>query len=672
MKFLKTVLFFSLALLFIACGGGDSSSNFKVEVDRYSVSENEQRSEVRGYVVVEVDGMVGGSTWEEITLDNFRLESNCEIKNYGFEKSNVRFVNNSSEDIELYAIFEDSCDENYINFKARVKKKVFPIENPTNVIYSEYEILETLYIKSIEDSKYGVEFIDFPSTMLSNSTYQFRYETLLGGALVDAKEIDYITLTSSNPNSLKISTEQISGFSEKLTLYDSSSNIYIQSLDAGSSTLDIEVNFKNSLSYRVVASIDAEVIYPTYSNYSINLVDFQNSMKNSSEYNFVCEVLDEKGGVIESEEIDFITITSSNQEFLKFRDSSSEYHSKITLSEAKSSINLKTYDRVGDVRVEVVVSFKDSNTPLTYVTYTTIGDSNLNPPKLISLNYIDTTYSESEALFRDRYIVRVSDENSNPTLDGYKIESGVISNIKIDTLDRNEPMGEFNSTTFSLNSISIDNITASDTLVVFPNYQTQGENIEFLGAFDILSIDSRDNSLLLNRGYQLNKRVYYIIGDNQRVNRCDNSIETLKVYPKNGESSLVDGELELILEYSPYMVGKDIVIYANIENSSELNGVARKRTLKGVGLYSKNQTLSCSTFNCNQYNSLYSTPDYKFLAQYVNLSSYSYSCSENCDIGEASIGSIENCEGVSYIEMSSFSEDGATFKIELTPIIEEE
>jgi hypothetical protein len=321
--------------------------------------------------------------------------------------------------------------------------------------------------------------------------------------------------------------------------------------------------------------------------------------------------------LVEDSKINSFTIATLNNTIATLIHNNGDELNYIVYNSLNSiTFGIKSRKKSGLVPIKVVVEFVDVNgiTKTIEEIFDIVVYS--GPPSAISFSYINVSKDEYSGRFVDRWLISVNDEygnavNTTPSIAvggifGYRKDSaGNRLYVEPDETDNNKDsmknwvyneLGESFLTSnkdFSL----VDDI--HDKLVIFTNANnSDGYSYEVSGKWDFEreSTDSNDYILKLLDNYSGNSigGIGFAIGYNYRENICQNGKEALG-YVSLEESTYMlneSGEAIILVEYEPYLVGKDIMLWANITgldknqvvNSITRLGESQKITLKGMGL----------------------------------------------------------------------------------------
>jgi len=353
--------------------------------------------------------------------------------------------------------------------------------------------------------------------------------------------------------------------------------------------------------------------------------------------------------IISSSKISRLYAQSSNSNLLKLIDKNGNEQNYIDIDITPSGrIHINAGKEGGTGVVDLFALLSNGKTIRYSVTIPIIQ----NDTATLSMVLKKTEYREP--FFVDTYTLHAVDANGNPVKERRNVSVGVINQTKFrSTGDRLGTMSSKDGkSTFSIGSFASNftSLTDNDRLVILPN--TISQDPIYLGGWNIESVAS---SSILNLSESFEKSVSnlsYAIGDERRLNSCD---ATLAVADFGASSYTVEnGKLDLELKYDPFMVGKDVFLYAQMEYQGERIGISRRKTLSGMGLDSvsftcsnDDENLSAPPVTCSFRNLVSLTGTTQF-AKLVDIGSYVCE-SGNCVSGNILISDTDCSGSVSVI-----------------------
>ncbi len=243
----------------------------------------------------------------------------------------------------------------------------------------------------------------------------------------------------------------------------------------------------------------------------------------------------------------------------------------------------KTYTYIG-IDGDIIKESKNSEVYQKYELKSEIEALNKSSFESLALVYKETKYKAP--FFVNSYILTIFTNENTPLIGEIK-DIGVITDVKF--ISDNASL---NQNEFKVDNI-MQNINRGDKVVVIPN--SINNDFEYLGSYEIDSIG--DKNISVKRvSIKEYTNLSLIIGDESRINRCNATPSTANFKPKDSDFN-VRSQIELELIYEPYLVGKDVVMYLNLEINGEIKGISLKENLKGMGLESVNFTCDNSEAN---------------------------------------------------------------------------
>ncbi len=351
-------------------------------------------------------------------------------------------------------------------------------------------------------------------------------------------------------------------------------------------TLAPEVNQTILTSYKIVST--------TESDKNMNL----NSTK-AVAFN----LQDINGVAVPDANVTSLAVTSQNTALAVLKDNLGNTGTSLSVPNKSSfSINVVSNILSGLVPLKVETTFFDANGDEQNLTQIFEIVVSSGPPTAMSLEYVSTELTH-DATFTENWVLTLTDKynnliNTSPSIAmgmiaGYADSSAATSNVANylyypiipgGTLNSNGGKGQFTGTS-AFGNVDLVN----DVLVTFGT----GYHFDTFGKWDIDTINS---SSVLNLIDDFNgsttSSLGYAVGHNMRNETCTGNSVVANVYAKDYNNTLGDnGSLVMRAEYSSYMVGKDVVLWANLvgnhNNGTTQVGIGRKATLRGLGLKSR-------------------------------------------------------------------------------------
>jgi len=337
-------------------------------------------------------------------------------------------------------------------------------------------------------------------------------------------------------------------------------------------------------------------------NYDLN-ASYDTSMNLNSVKPMTFFVEDENGIKIHDSNITSMKVSVLNTALASLIDSAGHSGTSLTINNKNSvRMNLKSTTISGIVPIKVYTEFKDANNDdknLTKVFNVIILSG---PPTAMSLSYVQTSQNTDIAKFVEDWVLTVTDKynnlvNTSPAVSlgaiiGYAKASASVNNIAnylyVDATNNDGNLTDTNPDTFISSKNIFNNVDlVNDKLVLFGG---TGYKFEAYGKWDIDTIAAPNKLTLLDdyNGAEIDG-LGYTVGHNFRNEVCSNSPAVANVYAKDNNNILDStGSMIVQIEYDYYLVGKDVVLWANlvgdVNGTSEKVGIGRKVTLRGQGL----------------------------------------------------------------------------------------
>jgi hypothetical protein len=362
-----------------------------------------------------------------------------------------------------------------------------------------------------------------------------------------------------------------------------------------------------------------QVVLTTYYIKS-SLVDTDVSVGLESNKFISFRVEDKNGIVVPDINMTSMTVTLLNTALGTLEDTASRTGSSLVFNATNNvTVNLKTNTISGVIPVKVVANFIDVNNQLQTLTkiFNVLVFS--GPPSAISFSYAgtissdtnETLYTElqNRGKFAENWVVTVTDKynnliNTNPAVSmgmmaGYAQSSSTVSNSNTPKYLYYKP-SEGNGTIDAINNNFRANSTigassvfsnvdqTNDYLVTFGNGYTYNAS----GKWDVHTNSSSVLDLVDKFEGNTTSNLGFAVGKNYRQDICEEGVEWVgNVYSRDNNYTIGQtGSMTMTVEYDYYMVGKDVMLWANmIGNQNSIDktvriGEAQKVTLRGQGL----------------------------------------------------------------------------------------
>ena len=315
----------------------------------------------------------------------------------------------------------------------------------------------------------------------------------------------------------------------------------------------------------------------------------------------------------------------------------------------------KTYTYIG-IDGDIIKESKNAEVYQKYKLKSEVEALNKSSFESLALVYKETKYEAP--FFINSYILTIFTNENTPSIGEIK-DIGVITDVKFSS-----ESASLNQNEFQVDTI-MQNINQGDKVVVIPN--SVNNDFEYLGSYEIDSIGDRNISVKRDSIKEYNN-LSIVIGDESKINRCNATPSTANFKPKDSDFT-IRSQMELELRYEPYLVGKDVVMYLNLEINQETKGIALKENLKGMGLESIN--FPCDNSEADEEDNK-SEPEYcSFIDDFVYLKEANVLAQdikpnigcvreEGCSYNYMSISNI-GCDGLVNIYMEIGEGDSSIY-----------
>ncbi|UCM99889.1 hypothetical protein LCX93_10230 [Sulfurimonas sp. SWIR-19] len=326
-------------------------------------------------------------------------------------------------------------------------------------------------------------------------------------------------------------------------------------------------------------------------------------------------ITDDTSTLIPDSNVTSVTIEMLNPILGQLEDTKGNFGNSLTIQNNNNvTVNLQTNTVSGILPLKVTAVFTDSNNNQQTLTKVFNIVVLSGPPSAISFSYAgtDSQSKQNDAKMIEHWVITVTDRynnlvNTNPAVSmgaivGYVKSSPSIASNAGNYLYYlpNEVNGTLSSTNnnFTTTANVFDNVDqTNDYLVTFGDGYTYNAS----GKWDINTNNS--NTLDLRDTYEGNdtSNLGFAVGHNYRQDTCEFGTEWVaNVYPEDAGNYVIDstGSMRINVEYDYYLVGKDVVLWANLvgkqydNNTTVKIGEARKITLRGAGLVGESYAFS--------------------------------------------------------------------------------
>jgi len=384
-------------------------------------------------------------------------------------------------------------------------------------------------------------------------------------------------------------------------------------LDANSS--DIIFNFYHDSQHSIMKKLKItinpdpnQVVLTTYSLKS-SLKENQISMGLNSNQFISFYIEDGDTTPVPDNNITRIAISLLNPALGELQDTTGRTGYKLEFNNKNNiGVNLVTKNISGVIPLKVNATFSDVNNNEKNITkiFNILVES--GPPSAISFSYVgETKQIASRAKFTETWVLSVTDKYNNLVNTHPAISTGIMLGYtqSSDTTSNNanylyfNPSEDKNGTIdvdnqdFTVNNTPFDNVDqTNEYLVTFGN----GYRYNASGKWDINTNSSNKLDLVDKFEGNNSSNLGFAVGHNYRQDRCEEGVEWIanSYFEKENNSSnnnyiIKDtGTIRVIIEYDYYLVGKSVMLWANLigtDNGKTVRiGEARKITLRGLGL----------------------------------------------------------------------------------------
>lgn len=313
------------------------------------------------------------------------------------------------------------------------------------------------------------------------------------------------------------------------------------------------------------------------------------------------------GDLVKTDNIISARISTSNPNIAKLLDGEIEVDSIEYSKENPKTINLQTFKFAGLIDIEIELSMLDKNGKTLDITER-VGITVLSgPPTAMSINYVDSDKVQENGQYTEGFVINLTDKYDNPVNTQPKISVGAMAGYAKESIVNAATSGLLYAAPKGVNTnaagvIGRENGNAildvsggydlsqidlsNDYLVTFGN----GYSYHASGKWDLDSIETtrltmKDTFNALNA----EPNMAFAVGHNYRQDRCRFGKEWIATVDSRDGTYQADkeGNIHGLISYDYYLMGKDIILYANLigtlnEEGKEYRlGEATKTTLRG-------------------------------------------------------------------------------------------
>jgi len=406
-------------------------------------------------------------------------------------------------------------------------------------------------------------------------------------------------------------------------------------------------------------------------------------------------IKDDTNTLIPDSMVTSITIEMLNPNLGQLEDTKGNSGSSLTIADKNDvTVNLKTKTISGIIPLKVTSQFFDSNNnpqTLTRVFNVVVLSG---PPSAISFSYVgtDSQSGQNDAKMIENWVLTVTDRYNNFVNTHPSVSMGAIVGYAKSSANTKPNAGNYlyyipsvvngtissTNNNFTASANVFDNVDqTNDYLATFGNGYTYNAS----GKWDI-NTNNANNTLDLVDTYEGNdtSNLGFAIGHNYRQDACDFGVESVaNVYPEEKDNYTVDstGNMHIAIAYDYYLVGKDIVLWANLvgkqydNNTTVKIGEARKITLRGAGLEGESYAFSKGFSGVERLQ-----VSVKDTTAWYKNARFSYKVTVTADdanwtvTGDSMDNSIISCDnngtGIGYVDINFTSPAGSAGTVSLT------
>ncbi len=368
-------------------------------------------------------------------------------------------------------------------------------------------------------------------------------------------------------------------------------------------------------------------------NYELGMSasDGNNTMGLNQSKTFTVAVTDEKGNVLSSDAN--YTITNMNSLIADINDTKGNA-APLTIVGKNANFSITSNKKSGVLPIGVSASFIDENGQAQTISQTFNVVIYSGPPTAISISYVGTEQDKDHAQFIEIFSIKLTDKYNNPVntspmihvagMAGYAKDKTVYPPIEsaakatrdgvytpIPASANYSDSHLYNGNLFALREdADISNYSDSQTQVVIGNTMdyditdldtfnnvlvTFGDGYVYhkSGKWDIDFADEATDTLILDEEYNNTSNGFdmgFAIGNNFRQDTCRFGEEWVLTTESDDGTYRVDsnGYARVRMPYDYYLVGKDVIVYANLVGDvlrdtdiTARVGEAKKVTLRG-------------------------------------------------------------------------------------------
>jgi len=655
-----------------SCGGGGGAIDSEI-------SESIVTTNSDGDIVVNGKILIDSSSSDlTISLSNivFRSDNESCILGYSPNTESVLDVTNGAE-IDYEVIIDGFCkDINSLIFEAdKTIKYTYTIDDTQKEKIRVEKYTDEVNFKNIAfDKNFNIEINPQIAEVGQVTSFSIRVTDSLGNEISNDNVIS-VVVRSSNSDKLSLVDEQNITTSEIVYTNLSFKEINVQAKSSGNVKLLVQAVLKSgNNNYKVKKEFDIEIGGgEDFSNkkFKIDLISGKSFIVDSIS-KFTIEIKDsESDEFIDDSYITNVTVSTSHG-LIKFSSDNigdlNDNYSEDSF-EYKSDKSKVIYAKTGKIsgletlKVNVILDINDSYEENISQEFTLAVVS--GSPNTISLIYVDSSYENG--LYSDRYRVQAIDKYGNPARAGSKIYVGAVSGLIQDDEDKDIYVTGSSTSKGIIKKITngiefsvsrsnyFENVSNYDTLVVLADENKLDSS--YLGGWIVK--DKIDNSRLLLEGdFNITEtsELLFLVGNEKRYDPCEQQPKSVDFDSEDNTYELQeDGTTYFILKYPPFMVGKDVYLYANSYDEKRV-GVSMRKKLYGTGV-SANSVTCADGGKCDKITFSLNDSSYHLTLQELEaLSNFSYS--GDCDTSKLVTTVNTGCSGV--VDLNVYADDNGS------------
>ena len=607
---MKILFLFLLALLFIGCGDDASQTAPESETPNYTLAYNEDATEISGEILFDL-----GTVFQNHSIELSSLVPTIEGCSVDYSASSVtpESMLFSSTSTTASAKVNIKLLSSCTNTKLTMKAKQYETTTlGTSLVTNTKELLYNFSITKITSVSSYTPILKNSSLEVTKNSQSANiivsvFDALNRPAVDGSVSVIYpnivkegIDVGSFTPTVLDVK-DGVASFtytapSDLSSLSNTATSFQFYYNDDVANSTSLELSFKPDPD-QVVHKIYSINLQPQNDEYKMQLEDTKS---------FSITLVDDDNFPVANEKVNKLSVSLENSFIATLiKSDATEGTSIFYEKENAVTMALKSSTKSGLVAIKVNANFTDVNGDAQDINATLNLVVESGPPTAISISYVDTAQDAPRAKFIERFAISVTDKYLNPVNTNPSVSVGaIIGYAHYSTPALTESNRIFmNNRDGALATLSVDaldiaqdiDLATTDIDVNNDILVTFGDGYRYPASGGWLFNSFSKNSLpLLPNQYteESTDKLGYAIGHNYRQDQCRLGVEWI------GQTTLQDGVSKLDekgtaiaeLTYDYYLVGKDILFYANIighdnKLAKDLRvGEAKKHTLRGHGI----------------------------------------------------------------------------------------